>query len=183
MNQLKQLWMAIRTHPAVSGGITLALVLVAANVWLWKERQAAALVHDDVRRRGEMMLGFLANRNEIQSNLAALREAQDQIDRNVVNEESKEVNLGYFYRLERATRVRLARIDQFAATPPDPKSAYKSVPVTLRLSGSYRNILGFLREVETGPRVMRIRQYQLERLSEGNEELQLALTLEMLARP
>jgi hypothetical protein len=178
-----QSWGNLRQRPLAAGALIAAAALVAANVYLYRERRDAAAAHEQSRRRGEAMVAFLADRTRIESDVAALGEAVRVLDDNAVREESKEVNLGYFYRLEKATRVRLNRIDQMVSEPPEVNSPYKSVPVLLRLSGSYRNLLAFIREVETGPRVMRVNNYQLERLTEGNDELALALTLEMLALP
>lgn len=176
-------WELIRRRPWATALVATAIALMGANVYLYKQRQEEAVTHEDARRRGEMMVAFLADRPRIESDLAALREAVLVLNDSAVREESKEVNLGYFYRVEKATRVRLTRIDQMVAEPAAPDVPYKSVPVTLQLSGSYRNLLAFIREVETGPRVMRVNEYQLERLHEGSDELGLSLTLDMLAHP
>jgi hypothetical protein len=174
---------SLRQRPVASAIAAAFVVLVAANAYLYRERHDAAQAHEESRRRGEAMVAFLADRPRIEADVAALRDAARALDDTAVREESKEVNLGYFYRLEKATRVRLNRIDQLNPEPPEPNSPYKSVPVSLRLTGTYRNLLAFIREIETGSRVMRVNSYQFERVSEGSDELAITLMIDMLARP
>jgi Tfp pilus assembly protein PilO len=179
---LAQVLAFIRRLPVAAACLALAVVLAAYNWHLWHERAAVAARHEEVRGLGTAMLAFLTDRARIEADRAALREALDFIEANLVDEEGMEANLGYFYRLERLTRVRLARIDQLAPSLPEPGSPYKAVPVTLQISGSYRSIMSFLRELETGPRLLRVRNYRFERVDPGSGELILFLTVDLLAR-
>ncbi len=181
MNYLHLLGTFCRLRPVLTGGLLGALLSAGANHHLWRQRQEAAGEHAVARRRGEDMLGALADRARIHADVAALREALEQIDRNLVTEEGMEVNLGYFYRLEKTSRVRLSRIDQLGTIPAPAGGPYKSVPVTLQVTGPYRSLLGFLRELETGPRILRVRDFRLERPDEAGD-LRLFLTVELLAR-
>lgn len=169
-------------HPFIATCAVIATLALLANGYLWWRREAVTREHAEVRRQGEAVVGAVADRVRIRADVAALAEALDQIERNLAAEESMEVNLGYFYRLEKLNRVRLERIDQLVALPAEAGQAYRSVPVSLRVEGSYRNILGFIRELETGPRLLRIRDYRIER-DEDVAELHAGLTVELLARP
>ena len=55
--------------------------------------------------------------------------------------------------------------------------------LTLQVTGTYRNLLGFMRDLETGPRILRTRSYRLERVDPNGGEMQLFLTVELLAQP
>jgi Tfp pilus assembly protein PilO len=180
---LAQFWAAVRLRPGIAACLTIAFVAGLANYPLWRERQAVTQQHEEVRLRGEVMLAALTDRGRINADLATLAAAQEVIDRNLVSEESMEVNLGYFYRLEKLSRVRLSRIDQMGTAPAEAGRPFKTVPISLQVSGTYRNLLGFMRELETGPRILRTRAYRIERIDASSGELLLFLTVELLARP
>jgi Tfp pilus assembly protein PilO len=161
----------------------LAVLLGAANYFLWQERQQAAQEHEQVRRKGEAMLRSLGSRARINTDLAALKEALDIIELNLLDEQSMEVNLGYFYKLEKPARVRLVRLNQLAAPVSAKKSAFKALPFSMQISGSYRNVMSYVRALETGPRIVRVRTSSFEKNTNDNSELLAELTVEVLAKP
>lgn len=179
---LAQLWAAIRQHPLVSAGLFIAVVAGVADYSLWDHRAEVMRQHEDRRTRGQAMLAALTDRARINQDLELLADAQDTIDRNLVVEDNMEVNIGYFYRLEKLNRVRLVRVDQMGSSAAEADSPFKAVPVSLQVGGSYRNLLAFVRDLETGPRILRIRSFRLERADAAGNELSLVLTVELLAR-
>lgn len=179
---LSQLWAAVRLRPLMAACLTVAVLAGLANYPLWQRRQEVTRQHTEVRQRGETILAALTDRGRLQADLATLTEAQEVIDRNLVSDQSMEVNLGYFYRLEKLSRVRLARIDQLGAAPAERGKPFKTVPVSLQATGTYRNLLGFMRELENGPRILRMRSFRLER-TDASGEMVLFLSVELLARP
>lgn len=90
------------------------------------------------------MLRALANRARIDTDLAALQDAIAHIEGNLLDEESMEVNLGYFYKLEKPSHVRLVRLNQLATTPPEAKGIFNVVPFSMQVAGSYRNTMNSL---------------------------------------
>ncbi|HWA27890.1 MAG TPA: type 4a pilus biogenesis protein PilO [Lacunisphaera sp.] len=180
---LTQFWAAVRLRPVMSACLAVALLAGIANYPLWQQRQEAARRHAEVRQKGETILMALRESGRIQADLAVLTEAQEIIDRNLASDQTMEVNLGYFYRLEKLSRVRLVRVDQLGAPAIDAKSPFTVVPISLQVSGTYRNLLGFMRELENGPRILRTRSYRLERTDVTGGELMLVMSVELLARP
>jgi Tfp pilus assembly protein PilO len=166
----------------VASCVGLTVALGVTNFHLWRGRQEAVLRHEDARGQGERLIRTLALRPRIEKDIAELREALAQIEKNLVDEQSMEVNLGYFYRLEKATRVRLVRLNQLSAVAPPPGSAFKVIPFSMHVTGSYRNNMNFLRSLETGPRILRIRNCSFERVSADSTEVAVDLTVEILAR-
>lgn len=184
MNALVEYFLGfVRPRPFIAGCLAFTLVLGAANFFLWQGYQAAALKHEEVKQQGEMALRTLANRPRIDSDLAALRTANGYLEKNLLDEQSMEVNLGYFYRLEKTTHVRLVRLNQLAAPVPTPGSAFKTVQFSLQAKGTYRNNVNFLRALETGPRILRLRNCSFERGATDSADLLLDLTVDMLAKP
>jgi Tfp pilus assembly protein PilO len=180
---LAQLWVLIRQHPWITAGFVIAALAGGANLPLWQERREIEREHDEVRRRGQAMLMALTDRARIQGDEVLLASAEAVIDRNLISEENMEVNLGYFYRLEKLTRIQLSRIDQLGSLPPEPGSPFRTVPVSLQLSGSYRNLLAFVRELESGPRLVRVRSFRIERADANGSEMSVTLMVDMLAKP
>jgi Tfp pilus assembly protein PilO len=152
------------------------------NYFLWRSRQTAEKLHADLKRQGEAMIVALNTRAGINADLNALEEAVAQIERDLIAEESMEVNLGYFYKLERATRVRLVRLNQLAAPVTAGGALYKAVPFSMQVVGSYRNNMNFLRSLETGPCILRVRNCSFERSSSESGEMVLDLFVDILAR-
>ncbi len=179
---LAQLLALIRLRPVFCGCLALAAVLGALNYPLWQRRIGAAREHETVRQKGEFMLHNLANRTQFDADLLALRDALGQIEQHLVDERSMEVNLGYFYRLERTSRVRLVRLNQLVAPVPPPGSPFKAVPFSMHVAGSYRNSIAFLRALETGPRILRVRGCTFERNTPDNGDLMMDLTVDVLAK-
>jgi Tfp pilus assembly protein PilO len=179
---LAQLWATIRQHPVIAACLLVAAIAGAANYPLWQQREAATRHHDDMRRKGEAMLAALTDRGRIGDDITRLAEAEEVIEANLVSEDNMEVNLGYFYRLEKLNRVRLLRVDQLGSSPPETDNPFKAVPISLQIAGSYRNLLAFVRELETGPRILRVRSFRLERADAAGNELNLVLMVDLLAR-
>lgn len=168
----------------IAAAIVLIVLGAGANVYLWQSRAAAAVRHEEVRREGQALIRTLGERPRIDADLAALREAIAQLERNLADEQSMEVNLGYFYRLEKNARVRLVRLNQLSAPVSPTPSPFKSVPFSMQVTGSYRNCLNFLRALETGPRVLRVRQCTFERAPAGQApDISVDLNVEVLTRP
>lgn len=159
----------------------LTALLGAGNYFLWQTRHEVTERHENVRHKGGFMLGALDNRPRIDADLDALQQGLAQIEGNLLNEASMEVNLGYFYRVEKATRVRLMRLNQLSSTPPTTGNPFKAVPFSMQVTGTYRNSMAFLRALETGPRILRIRNCSIERGSDSGEFL-LDLTVDVIAK-
>lgn len=181
MLYLLQLWSAARRRPLVAGFLVVAAVAGALNYPLWQHGREIERRHEEVRQRGQAVLEALADRQRLYADLAAVDDTLDVIDRDTVREQTMEANLGYFYRLEKISRVHLDRIDQLAATAAEAGNPYKTVPVSLKVTGSYRNLLEFLRDIENGPHFVHVRNYRVERTDGKDGDVLLVLTLELLA--
>jgi len=183
MNATWQQFLAVvARRPIVALLVLLALALGGLNYFLWQQRQAVTARHEEVRRKGEAMLRALTDQARIKAELAALQEALGQIDRNLVVEGEMEVNLGYFYKMERLSRVRLSQLNQLSAPPPTEANPFKAIPFSLRVTGSYTQIMNFIHQIETGPRLARIRSFSFVRAGETKgKNLDLDLTVELLA--
>jgi Tfp pilus assembly protein PilO len=166
----------------VAACFALAALLAVGNYFLWQRREAITARHAEARKKGEFMLQALMGRGRIDADLNALGEAMSHIEPHLLDERRMEDNLGYFYRYERVTRVRLIRLNQLAALPPSPGSPFKAVPFSMQVTGTYRNSMNFLRALESGPRILKVKNCSFERGATENGELTLDLTVEVLCK-
>lgn len=181
MNTLwEQFLVLARRRPLVIACFALSAVLLVANYFLWQQRQSVTRRHDEVRRNGESMLRALTNHSRITNELATVQEAVSFIDRNLIVEGNMEVNLGYFYRMERISRVRLGQLNQLGSLPPVEDNPFRTVPFSLQAVGNYSQVLHFIRELETGPRLLRIRSYSVSRGDPKTSAMSLDITVELL---
>jgi len=158
---LQQLLGFFRRHPFVIICSALSILLWVANYFIWQRHQELVANHQTLQRNGEDMLQSLTNHSRVTAELATVKEALSYIQNNLIHEGDLPENMGYFYQLEAASRIRLQALNQLSSMPPPPDQSFKTVPFTLRTSGSYRQVLRFLRELETGPRLYRVQTYSL----------------------
>lgn len=180
----------------------LAVVLWIGNYFIWNRHRELTEDHQSMQRSGEDMLQALTNHGRITAELATVKEALAFIEQNLIQEGDLPTNMGYFYQIETASRIRLGALNQLSSQPPPPDQPYKTVPFTLRTTGSYRQVLRFLRELESGPRLFKIQTYGFTQggpaageptgLAPGNVAAESAsgpvmitldLTIEVLAHP
>jgi Tfp pilus assembly protein PilO len=175
----QQFYDLIRRYPLVSGCVAALLLLGAANYYFWDQRHTLANQHDEARRYGEAMLPVLASHTRLTAQVATTQEAVELIERNLIVESDLAENLGYFYKLETASRARLAQISQLNAQALQ-GNPFKAIPFALRVSGSYAQLIAFVRALETGPRLARIKDYEFTRSDAKTGTLALDLTVELL---
>lgn len=181
MNPLQQFLALIRRNVFATVCTVLAIAFGIASYLLWQRQQELASGHDSVRRNGEDMLLSLSGLPRVSAELASVKEATDYIGNNLVRQGDLAENLGYFYQLETISRIHLVQLNQLTAQPGAADAAYISVPFTVRATGSYRQVLRFIRELETGPRLCRIQTFMLTGGAE--DKIQLDLSVDMLGHP
>jgi Tfp pilus assembly protein PilO len=173
----------LRLRPVVTGSLLIALILGAANYFLWQQRKIVTQEDDKVRRKGQAILDALIGRQHVNADLVKLKDALGVIDRNLVSESDMEVNLGYFYRMEKLSRIRFSQLNQLSALPPVEGNPFKVVPFSLRATGTYIQLLNFVHQLETGSRILTVRAFNFSRGDPKTNLLTLDLTVDLLAAP
>lgn len=172
-----------RLNPVIVASLTIIVLMGSASYFLWQKQHDLNAKHDETRRNGETMMESLTGQARINSELSAVTTAVDFIDRNLINEADLAENLGYFYAIEATARLRFSQLNQLSSQPQPEGSPFKPVPFAVRATGPYRQVMRLLHELETGPRLVRIRTFTFSQ-GEGEEEsVTMELTLDLLARP
>jgi Tfp pilus assembly protein PilO len=172
-----------RRNPILVASIAVILVMSSVTYYLWQRQHDLLFEHDEVRHSGEEMVQSLTSHARIAAELATVKQALALIDKNLINEGDLAENLGYFYQIETASRIRFSQLNQLSSQPGPADAVYKAVPFSLRATGTYRQILRLLHELETGPRLLRIRTYTFSSPGGEADLVTMELTVELLARP
>lgn len=180
---LAQTFALARRSPLAAVCLCLLLVLGTADFFLWRESQKEARRAERARQEGEAMLLSLSNQPRLEANQAVAREALKAIGDSLISEADLAGNLDYFYQIEKSTRNRLISISQLSTPSGAAETAYRAVPFTLRLAGNYQQLLAFVHALETGPRLLRVRNYRFAQSDPSLDSLSLDLTVEILGRP
>jgi Tfp pilus assembly protein PilO len=193
---LQQFLAYTRRNPVLVVSLAIIVIMGGASYFLWQRQKALTTEHAEIQRSGEDILQSLTGHARLTSEIATVKEALDYIDRNLIIEGDLAENLGYFYQIETASRLRFSQLNQLSSQPQPPGSYYKPVPFTLLATGTYRQIIRLLHELESGPRLLRIRTYVLSHsggraasptdagpAAEVVDLVTLEVTVELLARP
>jgi Tfp pilus assembly protein PilO len=180
---LEQLMASLRRHPLLTAVMAIFVVLSLANYFLWQKREEVARRHEEAQHRGEAMLLALTDNARVTSDTVAVQKALQLIDRNLIVESSMAKNLGYFFQLETLSHVRISQLNQLVSQPATDGSPFKAIPFSVRANGSYSQIIHFLRELENGPRLLRIRSYSFTKIEAVNNSMAMDLTVEVLGSP
>lgn len=173
----------VRRNPLIVASLLVIAVLGSASYYLWQQQHTLSASRDEVRLTGEDMQQTLTGAARVATELATVTEALDFIDRNLVNEGDLAENLGYFYSIETAARIRFSLLNQLSSQPQPPDAQFKTVPFSLRTTGPYRSVMRLLHEMESGPRQLRIRTYTMSQNEGDADSVTLELNVELLARP
>jgi Tfp pilus assembly protein PilO len=142
------------------------------------ERQQA-----QARDEGMAVLKTLASANTLRSDRAYIAEALKEIEGNLVTEDNLADNVGYFYKIEEQTRAHISDLRPLPSNPVNAESRYKLVPVSFSITGTFPQIVAFVHQVETGPRLMKITGFSARRRQPTGNVITMDLSLEMLGRP
>ncbi|MFZ5497145.1 MAG: type 4a pilus biogenesis protein PilO [Verrucomicrobiota bacterium] len=180
---LQRLLALVRRNPVLVASIVTVVLSGTASWFLWQYQQRLNSEHDTAQRDGEAMLLSLNSHARVSAELAKVSDALAYIDRHLINEGDLAENLGYFYEIEAASRIKFAQVSQMSSQPQAADKPFKAVPFNLRTTGSYRQLLRVVRELENGPRLLAIRTFSLDAEGADPDKLTLDLTVELLARP
>lgn len=181
MSLLQRLLALVRRYPLVTTCLVLIALLCTASYLLWRNQQKLTADHDNVRRNGEDMLLSLSGLPRVATEYATIKEATDFIGASLIKEGELAENLGYFYQLETVSHAHLTQLSQLTAQPAAPDAHFIAIPFAIRAAGSYRQVMRFLHELESGPRLCRVTSYTLG--GDGDDHVQLELNVEMLGHP
>jgi Tfp pilus assembly protein PilO len=173
----------VRRFPVGVLSLSLCLPLGVAVYLLRSAIARADVEYENINETGVTMSEAVAGVRNIRSQAAMTRAAVQQIDAGLIDENNLAENLWYFYQIEEQTHAHISELHQLTSGTIHPEAVYKVVPFSLRIAGSYEQVANYLYRLETGPRMLRISSYEIQRQDSAGGIVMLSLSLEILARP
>ena len=184
MNGFLQSLLAVaRRYPVVVTSLALFVLLGISDYFLWERNVEIGHRHDRILQEALDAQVSLSGHARLQAQLATVEAAMHHIETNLVVEADPAGNSVYFYQLEKSSGARLDDLNQLNSSPASDDNPYRAIPFSLRLTGTFGQVLTFLRGLENGPRLLRVKHYSFARGTAGTENLSLDLTVEMLGHP
>jgi Tfp pilus assembly protein PilO len=160
------------------------VVLAGGGWWLWHDLANQEEILHLRTLAGEAELDTIAFSPVLREALAQTRTAVTRIERNLVQESNLADNLGYFYQLEERTQTRIRGLNQLNTSGPKEgsRAAYKAIPYSMEVSGSYEQVMNFLQSLESGARLVKVRSFSFRRAAAGSATVVLQLDIALLGK-
>ncbi len=177
----------LKRYPWCVAFVATGLLSLAASWVIWQRIPAMELELRHRTEQGEFALSAVAASPVLRAELAYVRDVTLRIETNIVDELAVDVNYGYFYSLEKRSQARLSDLRPTVVGLPDARSPYKHVSFSLRLTGTYEQVAEFLRQLEVGPRLVRVTNFSFRRRSVPGDStpggsVALDLSLDLLGK-
>lgn len=181
----QELLALVKKHPIGFGCGALCLVL---GVTLYFRSGAIPEAESQLEQKSALAERYRANVTysaQLQEQLEAVTAANAAINERVIFASQLGVNYGLFQKLIKDTGVVFADFGQTTpANAPKPKTAFLPVAFRITVQGELRQLLDFLRAIESGPHYSRVLTANVSgNPTERGGKLTLALTLELLGQP
>lgn len=160
------------------------VVLAGGGWWLWHDLAKQEEILHLRTLDGEVELDTIASSPILREALAQTRTVVSRIEQNLVVDSNLADNLGYFYQLEERTQVRIRGLNQLTTSGPKEagRTAYKAIPYSMEVSGTYEQVMNFLQGLESGPRLANIRSFSFRRSVAGSTTVVLQLDAALLGK-
>jgi Tfp pilus assembly protein PilO len=173
----------VKRHRTATVFAAISLVLAVVDVLTYKQVYLLGQIHALRQHEGEEISKQLIRGPTLREESEVVATATRRIEENLVVETNLAENLWYFYKIEEDTRARLSELRQLSAPLADTGSPYRTIPYSLKLTGTYQQVSAFLYRLETGPRLARITSFSFSRASADSPVVSLDLGLNLLGRP
>ena len=176
-------WIAVaRRHPLSTLCASICLACGLACWYIADNMKWLDLEHKQVMQDADLAQASLISGPSVKQERLAALVVTRQIEDNLVIEDNLAENLQYFYKIEDHTKSHLLELRPLNSTTPDSKSLYRRVPFSVRVTGTYGQVVGFLNGIETGPRLASITTLSLRRHDPASLTLVLDMTVELLGK-
>lgn len=183
----------IKKHPV---GVVCLLVGLACIALYFVRNDVVAentRVGEEKSSEAAKLLANVRNSTNLSEQLAELQGVTKAIEGRLVHPNQKALNQQHFYRLETETGVKLVDVRQgaIAAQRGKAASSYVGVPFAINVQGSFKQVMEFLRQIETGPYFVKYNAISFNKLLSGggspagggDSNITLAMTVDILGQP
>ena len=161
----------------------LCLPLLVMIVVFRSQLQIADKKLDQINLKENETLDAVASIRLNRTQAAMTKSAVEQIEAGLIDEGNLAENLWYFYQIGQQTHTNISELHQQSSSMVKAEMFYRTVPFTLRVAGSYEQVANFLFRLETGPRMLRVGAFDIQRQNTGTDSIVMSLSLDVLTRP
>jgi Tfp pilus assembly protein PilO len=180
--QFKDVVAFVRLHPLWVSCAMSNVLLAVASVFLWQDLEALNEIYQEKSTDGQAVLATVASGSPLRRELALVRETVHRIDENLFVESDLPGNYVYFDIIKTKANCQSIEPTPLSSAPAPEGALYKSIPYTLKVTGTYQQTAAFLHGVETGPRLVRITSFSFNRREVASPALLLELSVELLCK-
>ena len=157
--KLKQYPLAV-----ASVGITLVLILI---IYMRSDRLPSLEAElEQMETTWEVIQNNDLRAVDMQTHLDNITADSEEIDTRLLNQDDKAINYQYIFQLEQRCGVRLDNLQQKDPTDNDIGDHYKAVNFDISASGTYKQILNFVYELQNGKFFTRIDRFNYNAVGE-----------------
>ena len=158
-------------------------LLLAGTIWaLRMDVHSLEIVNRECSQEFAAMLSTLTAGPVVRSELSRAQDIVQRIEGNLVVEKNLADNLWYFYKIDPESKDILTTLRPMNSEAAAEDSEYKLVPFSLSLTGTYEQVATYLLQVETGPRLARIKSFSFRRQQLGSNNITFNLEVRLLGR-
>jgi hypothetical protein len=175
---------SIKKNPISVGCAVLTIaLLVVTYVHSGRSDQLETQLEQTSAEAAKLALN-LKNASQLKEQFDALMAAKKEIEARMIRAEDLTTNQQYFYKLEADSGVKLLdNPRQSSGLKRDAKVGYQPTGFSLTVQGEYRQLLTFLRRLESGSRYCRVLTASCNAPADRSPVLVLNLNLELLGFP
>ncbi len=179
----------LKKYPLAIGCGTLSVVLLA-GLFIRSSRTGELVAQLRQKEQdGQRILDNVRDGANLAEQNEALTASVRELESRLIRGSERAGNQQYFYQIESETGVKEVNLQAAAVGPQrGPKTLYTPVGFTITVQGDYRQILGFLGRLESGPHFYRLNRGTVMRPKQGvtgspSGTLILTLNLDLLGLP
>jgi Tfp pilus assembly protein PilO len=176
-------WIAVmRRHPLSVFCACVCMVCALVSWYTYGNIKWLELEHRQINQDVDLAVSTMISGPSVRQELASTREVTRRIEDNLVVADNLAENLWYFYKIEQESKAHMIEMHPLSSASNDPKSLYRRIPFSIKVTGTYEQVGAFLYYTETGPRLSTITTLVLRRRDQGSSTILLDMTVELLGK-
>jgi Tfp pilus assembly protein PilO len=161
-------------------GLSAFFLIVCAL--LWQFQLSLTKLYRIRQLEGEAAVATLISAPQLRQELSLVRETVHRIEKNLASDDNLDASLTYFYAMEGSANVRLEELNPLTTIISNYSATYRRIPFSLKISGSYSQVVAFLRAIETGPKPACITYLSFRRRTPDASLIVLDLNVDLLGK-
>jgi hypothetical protein len=180
----QQILAVLKTFPLALGLVGAAVLMAAWTYFRQDTLDADRLNAQDLAQQVETMSDNLTYGKDLAESLTALQIEVKGLEAGLIDPDHVIENQEYFYSFEESSGVHILDPTQAGTVRGKDPKGMSTTTFTLSATGSWSQIVSFLYQLETGPRLLRVSKFQLgksgESSSDSVNQLEADLQVEVL---